>query len=396
MTKKEFIPQIPYGTKDILPLEASRKRSIENQLATLFTAWGFSEVITPTFEYFETLKAGAPGDSEDSTFRFFDRSGRTLALRPDMTTPIARVAAMRMKEAPLPLRLFYLANVFRQEQAQAGRQCEFYQAGVELLGAGGAMADAEVVALAVESMKKAGLREFEVGLGQVDFISGIMEEAGLSGSDAGRIKRALVARDMVGLGEAMDEIGVDASSRRLLEQLPLLHGQEDLLRDVRRQVKDKKSQAALDNLAEIYELLCGYGVEKYVTFDLGIIRDFEYYTGMVFEAYTAGMGFPICGGGRYDRMTGAFGADHPATGFALGIERVLLALERQNVFEPSKAKHILVAWADGFARQAIEEVGRRRIQGETAELSASSQTKEQAAFECRDRGCGRLIYIDGQ
>lgn len=393
MTMKEFIPQIPYGTKDILPEEAGRKRCIENQLAALFSAWGFSEVITPTFEYFETLKAGAPGDAEDSVFRFFDRGGRMLALRPDMTTPIARVAAMRMKESPLPLRLFYLANVFRHEQAQAGRQCEFYQAGVELLGADGAMADAEVVALAVEAMQKAGLKEFQVGLGQVDFISGIMEAAEIRGIEAHQIKKALVARDMVSLGETMDEIGVGTASRRLLEQLPLLHGKEDLLHTVRRQVGDKKSQAALDNLAEIYELLRGYGVEKYVTFDLGIIRDFEYYTGMVFEAYTAGLGYPICGGGRYDRMTSAFGADYPATGFALGIERVILALERQNVCVEEVSRTVLVSWGEGFRQQAIEEAQSLRARGTNAALSTLPQSKEQAEYECRERGCSKLVFV---
>jgi ATP phosphoribosyltransferase regulatory subunit len=396
MTKKEFIPQIPYGTKDILPEEAGRKRCIENQLAALFSTWGFSEVITPAFEYFETLKAGAPGDAEDSVFRFFDRGGRMLALRPDMTTPIARVAAMRMKESPLPLRLFYLANVFRHEQAQAGRQCEFYQAGVELLGADGAMADAEVVALAVEAMQKAGLKEFQVGLGQVDFISGIMEAAEIRGAEASLIKKALVARDMVSLGETMDEIGVGTASRKLLEQLPLLHGQEKLLRDVRRQVGDKKSQTALDNLAEIYELLRGYGVEKFVTFDLGIIRDFEYYTGMVFEAYTAGLGYPICGGGRYDRMTSAFGADYPATGFALGIERVILALERQNACPEENEEVVLVSWAEGFRQQAIKEALSLRAKGTNAALTTMPQSKVQAERECRERGCSKLVFVGDQ
>ena len=180
MAKQEYIPQVPYGTKDILPQDAARKRRVENELARLFLAWGYQEVVTPTFEYHETLKAGAPEESDDSSFRFFDRNGRMLALRPDMTTPIARVAVMRMKDDPLPFRLFYLANVFRQEESQAGRQCEFYQAGVELLGAGGIAADAEVVALAVEALLAAGLADFQICLGQVDFIGGIIQ-AGRTG-----------------------------------------------------------------------------------------------------------------------------------------------------------------------------------------------------------------------
>jgi len=394
MVRQDFIPQVPYGTKDILPADAARKRRVENELARLFLAWGYQEVVTPTFEYYETLKAGAPDEAEDSAFRFFDRSGRMLALRPDMTTPIARVAVMRLKEQPLPLRIFYLANVFRQEESQAGRQCEFYQAGVELLGADGAAADAEVVAVAVESLLAAGLTDFQVCLGQVDFIGGIMAEAALEPVLAHKVKRALLERNLVGLGELLEHAGIDKSVRELLQQLPLLHGKMDLLQNVRSRVKNKISQAALDNLAEIYRLLEQYGMDRYVTFDLGIIRDFDYYTGMVFETYTSGLGYPICGGGRYDRMAGAFGREQPATGFALGIERVLLALERQGLDTAGKKSGNYVGWAEKKLPEAIAKVKQLRIAGEIAELAL--QPKDRAATE-EDavlRGWSRCYYID--
>ena len=394
MSRQEFIPQVPYGTKDILPIDAARKRGMENELARLFLSWGYQEVITPTFEYYETLRASAPETADDSTFRFFDRSGRMLALRPDMTTPIARVAVMRMRERPLPLRLFYLANVFRQEETQAGRQCEFYQAGVELLGAGGVAADAEVVALAVEALLAAGLSDFQVCLGQVDFISGIMAEAGLDAATAHKVKQALIERNMVGLGELLAESGIEPCNRDLLQQLPMLHGKMDMLRNVRQRVKNQISQAALDNLAEIYHLLEKYGIDRYVMFDLGIIRDFEYYTGMVFETYTTGLGYPICGGGRYDRMAGSFGREQPATGFALGIERILLALERQGLDATNPTQTVYVGWAGSNLPQAIAAVKRLREDGSTAELGLQEQSREEAEREGKNRGCSRILYID--
>ena len=394
MSRQEFIPQVPYGTKDILPMDAARKRGMENELARLFLSWGYQEVITPTFEYYETLRASAPETADDSTFRFFDRSGRMLALRPDMTTPIARVAVMRMRERPLPLRLFYLANVFRQEETQAGRQCEFYQAGVELLGAGGVAADAEVVALAVEALLAAGLSDFQVCLGQVDFISGIMAEAGLDAATAHKVKQALIERNMVGLGELLAESGIEPCNRDLLQQLPMLHGKMDMLRNVRQRVKNQISQAALDNLAEIYHLLEKYGIDRYVMFDLGIIRDFEYYTGMVFETYTTGLGYPICGGGRYDRMAGSFGREQPATGFALGIERILLALERQGLDATNPTQTVYVGWAGSNLPQAIAAVKRLREDGSTAELGLQEQSREEAEREGKNRGCSRILYID--
>ena len=394
MSRQEFIPQVPYGTKDILPMDAARKRGMENELARLFLSWGYQEVITPTFEYYETLRASAPETADDSTFRFFDRSGRMLALRPDMTTPIARVAVMRMREQPLPLRLFYLANVFRQEETQAGRQCEFYQAGVELLGAGGVAADAEVVALAVEALLAAGLSDFQVCLGQVDFISGIMAEAGLDAATAHKVKQALIERNMVGLGELLAESRIEPCNRDLLQQLPMLHGKMDMLRNVRQRVKNQISQAALDNLAEIYHLLEKYGIDRYVMFDLGIIRDFEYYTGMVFETYTTGLGYPICGGGRYDRMAGSFGREQPATGFALGIERILLALERQGLDATNPTQTVYVGWAGSNLPKAIAAVKRLREDGSTAELGLQEQSREEAEREGKNRGCSRILYID--
>lgn len=394
MARQDFTPQVPYGTKDILPSDAARKRRTENELARLFLAWGYQEVITPTFEYYETLKAGAPEETDDSAFRFFDRSGRMLALRPDMTTPIARVAVMRLKEQPLPLRLFYLANVFRQEESQAGRQCEFYQAGVELLGAAGAVADAEVVAVAVESLLTAGLTDFQVCLGQVDFIGGIMAEAKLNPVLAHKVKLALLERNLVGLGELLANAELDNSVRELLQDLPLLHGKVDLLQKVRNRVKNEISQAALDNLAEIYHLLEQYGMDRYVTFDLGIIRDFDYYTGMVFETYTTGLGYPICGGGRYDRMAGAFGREQPATGFALGIERVLLALERQGLEVAGQIKGNYVGWAENNLPKAIAKVRQLRLAGEIAELALQSQDRLSAEKEALSRGWAKCIYID--
>ena len=394
MPRQEFIPQVPYGTKDILPTDAALKRTMENQLVRLFLAWGYKEVITPTFEYHETLKAGAPDTADDSSFRFFDRNGRMLALRPDMTTPIARVAVMRMKEYPLPLRLFYLANVFRQEETQAGRQCEFYQAGVELLGAGGVAADAEVVTLAVESLLAAGLTDFQVCLGQVDFISGIMSEAGLDAPTGHKVKQALIERNMVGLAELLEECRMEPGIRQLLQQLPMLHGKKEMLQEIQGQVKNKISQAALDNLAEIYDLLEHYGIDRYVMFDLGIIRDFDYYTGMVFETYTTGLGYPICGGGRYDRMAAAFGREQPATGFAMGIERVLMALERQGLDSSEPARSLYVGWAEGKLPQAIAEVSRLRAGGGRVELGLHGQTRTMAEEDCKLRGCNRCIYID--
>ncbi len=393
MSSQQFLPQIPYGTKDFLPREARRKRAAENALAGLFTRWGYDEVVTPTFEYLETVTVGG-GDLAENMFRFFDKNNAILALRPDMTAPIARMAATRFRESTPPLRLFYLANVFRHEQAQAGRQCEFYQAGVELLGAGGPVADAEVVALAVEALREAGLKDFQIGLGQVQFINGIMAESGLPAAEQQRVKTCMVNRDLVGLEARLAGSTLPAATQKLIREIPLLHGGDEMVGEAYKLVTSDVSREALENLADIRRLLVGYGVEQYVNFDLGLIRDLNYYTGMVFEGYTAGLGFPLCGGGRYDNMVAAFGAGCPATGFAMGIERVLLALERQRITPPAAARDVYIGWAAAGLEAAIAEAGRLRQAGQTVEMGLEAASREAAATAQAAKGYSHLAYFD--
>lgn len=393
MTNDVFVPKIPYGTRDFLPREANRKRNIEAALARLFASWGYAEVVTPTIEYLETLSVGNSAELQNNMFKFFDKNNRILALRPDMTAPIARVAATRLRESTPPLKLFYLTNIFRYEEAQAGRQCEFYQAGVELLGASQPSADAEVIAMAIESMLESGLTSFQISLGQVEFINGIMDECQLSPELRQSVKQALVTRDLVGLGEMLDRSSLSAASQNLLKQVPVLHGREEMLKQAYSMVTTDVSRKALDNLSEIYSLLTSYGVEKYVYFDLGIIRDFDYYTGMVFEGYTPGLGFPLCGGGRYDKMVSSFGVDCPATGFALGIERILLAIDRQGIALSPDPKDIYIGWSEGRLAAAIAEARKQRKAGKTVELAIAAQSEADAAGSQLGKGYGKLIYL---
>lgn len=392
MSQNEFVPKIPYGMRDFLPYEAEQKRRVEEGLSRLFVRWGYEEIITPTMEYVETLAAGSEG-LEDHLYKFFDRHNRLLALRPDMTTPIARVAATRLRDEEQPLRLFYLANVFRHEEAQAGRQCEFYQAGVELLGEAGATADAEVVSLAVESLLDAGLVSFQISLGQVDFINGLMAEADLEGDVCRQVRQALTGRDLVGLEKVLAASGLPQGARQLLQRIPLLHGGREMLAEARGLVANDTSRRALDNLEAIHGLLEHYGIAEHVVFDLGVFRDLSYYTGMVFEGYTPGLGFPVLGGGRYDQLVAAYGATCPATGFALGIERVLLARQRQKLALSPTTGDVYISWqGDGLA-QAIRRAASLRREGLRVELSSRGESRAEAQERCGRRACGRLEYF---
>lgn len=318
------ILKIPYGMRDFLPEEAKKKREIENKLAELFSKWGYSEVVTPTIEYLDTLTMGGRLD-ESRIYKFPDKKGKMLSLRHEMTTPIARLVGSRFKESPLPLKLSYITNVYRRQETQLGRQCEFYQAGIELIGSGDAAADSEVIQIAIESLKISGLKNFRLMLGNVEFIRGILEQYKISEKNQNQMGKAIEQRNLVEYENIIESLDVTAEGKSVLKEIPYLKGKDDVLKKAHIFSLNSKSRRAIDHLFEIYEILKSNKVSDFVAFDLGLIRDASYYTGMIFEAYTEGLGFSICGGGRYDNLLSEFGRPLTGAGFALGIERIMLA-----------------------------------------------------------------------
>ncbi len=386
MTKNRFVSKIPYGTRDFLFGDAYTKRYLEADLARLFFSWGYNEVVTPTFEYAQIFDGNV---LDKQAFKFFDREGEALALRADMTCPIARMASVRLNDWQKPKRLSYISNVFRYEKAQTGRQCEFYQAGVEMLGATAASSDAEVIALAAEALRGCSLDNFKISLGHVDFLNGIVESAKMDEDTAFAIRELLSNRDLSGLERYANSLDLEDNVRECLQKVLFLQGDKSVLDKARSFCDNAKSLAALDNLQEIYDNLAGYGVCDKISFDLGLIRDFGYYTGMVFEGYSAKLGFPICGGGRYDNLMAGFGQDCPAIGFALGVDRLLLALEREN--KKSKVpKQVVVAFSAGRYFKALRLAQKMRADNISVELCPEAVSKDEAKNLSEGR---ELFYI---
>ena len=384
--------RIPYGTKDVLPGEARMKRKMEDKIANTFLSWGYDEAETPTFEFADTFKLS--GAITEESMRFMDRDNRTLMLRSEMTTPLARMVATRLKNDKGIKRLFYIANVFRHEETQQGRQCEFCQAGIELMGAEEPMADAEVLALAVNSLKAAGLQNFLISIGHSGFVSGLMEEAKLNAEQSSFVKEMILTHNSVGLKEAADSY-IAEPVKDLFRELLYLQGGVAMLDDLETKLKDNaKCTAALENLKAIYNLADAYGVAEYLSFDLSLIRDFDYYTGMVFEAYAPHLGFNICGGGRYDHMMEAFGDPSPATGFAMGIDRIILSLRRDGQFNQESKWDIYVAWAAGHQQDAIKKAMELREGGKNVKIATDALTPEQAAKACAVNRCEAVAYVE--
>lgn len=366
MTKQQLKLQVPMGVRDLLPEEALRKRNLENVFEKTFRLWGYREVVTPAFEYYEALSEGRGAEEDSQLYKFIDRQGHIMALRPDMTTPIARLVGTKMRDAGLPLRLFYMANVFSFEDPQAGRQREFYQSGIELIGDNNPFADAEVISVAVEMLKASGLRSFKVSIGHVDILYGLMEELGLPEDQKGRIKAAVSNKNYVGLQELFEEFNIPAPAKERFMQVITTRGGRNVIDTAGKLVSNRKTLEALRVLDSVYAALEAYDVTDYAEIDLGVLRGLDYYTGVVFEGYSAYLGFPILGGGRYDNLLEQFSFTCPATGFALGIERLLLSLDREGSGnEGLPAVDCLILYRPSEAQAAFKKARELRENGMT-------------------------------
>ncbi len=314
--------QVPDGVRDLTPPEAERRSAMATQLGEQFARWGYREVVTPTLEYLDTILRGAGPGIQDQLVKIVDGAD-LLALRPEMTVPIARFAATRLlRGASGPLRLSYVAPVFRRQEPGRCRLREFTQAGVELLGEPRLDGDAEVIALAVASLRLARVPGATVHVGHLGFVGDLLAE--LSEDQQADVRARLYRREFVGI----EDVVPGRPLARLLPALPELHGPDGLAKawDF---ATSPASRAALEELEAVMACLGAYGVADAVEVDLSVIRDFSYYTGIVFEAYGRGAGYPLLGGGRYDTLLARFDADCPATGFALGLERVLAAAPQE-------------------------------------------------------------------
>jgi ATP phosphoribosyltransferase regulatory subunit len=323
--------EIPKGVRVYLPPQAALKRELESKLLSVFHRWGFQEIVTPTFEYYDVLALGMGAEFQDRTFKLTEQAtGRLLVLRSDITPQIARVAATILNDYPKPLRFCYNSNVFRYVEPQVGRHREVYQAGVELIGLELPEADVEMIAIAVECLMEVGLTDFKIAVSQVEFLRGLLEQLQLPQEAERQVQMALHRKDSSALDLLMEEFRFAPRARDMLLTLPNLFGGEEVFTEASRLVNNPRSEQALTNLRLVYDMLKVYGLESFVLLDLSEIRGFDYYTGIVFEAFTSNLGYEICSGGRYDHMIGRFGAECPSTGFAIDIEKLQMALERQG------------------------------------------------------------------
>ena len=319
-----MIHPTPPGTRDILPEEMRELRALEGALRAAFEQYGYGEVATPTIEYADVLRRGDERYA-NAAYRFFDERGELLAMRSDMTIPIARLVATRMQDAEPPFRLSYIARAYRAVNPQRGQMREFIQAGVELIGAPAPEGTAEVIEVLSAALDAAGLNRAIVGLGDADLYRQLLAELGVADEARDQILARLATHDLVGLELAVDEVpGLDAESRATLLALPAMRGGPEVL-DRATELGGAAVERATQRVRATYDSLAARGVADRVRLDLGLLRDLGYYTGAIVEVYDPALGHILGGGGRYDTLLGRFGRELPAVGFALYVERLHVA-----------------------------------------------------------------------
>lgn len=367
----------PSGLKDYLPDAVAKLRFIENSVLECMRRWGYREIITPTLEYYDTVGV-ASTTSDPKLYKLLDKKGTTLVMRSDTTAPIARVVSSLLKDEPLPIRLSYRANVFRSIEEKAGRQAEFFQAGVELIGDGSAEGDAEVIALAISCLKASGVQQFKLALGHIGFLDGLFKQViGDNEELQAQLKACLVQRNFVEYRELIDGLALADADKSKLHRVLRLHGTVDVCDQARELSDDQTSHAALDHLIDVWQILEAYGVSERVFIDLTMIGDFSYYTGMTFEGYAADLGFPVCSGGRYDNLLKQFGRPAPAVGFALKTNRILEIVEHTEVEQPER--YLIVYEAErrlDALKKATELREQQGVMVETRLIQAESEIDE--------------------
>lgn len=358
----------PEGVRDIYGSECAYRRHLESGLMDKLKIYGFDPIQTPTFEYFDVFSEERGTVKAKDMYKFFDREGNTLVLRPDITPSIGRCYARYFSNSDKPVRLCYQGSTFTNSSEHQGKPKEVTQIGAELVGDSSVVADAEMIALTVDCLLAAGLNEFQVEIGNVQFFKAIVEEAGIDSEDIRELKNLINDKNSFGLEAFLRKYSLDDKLNSIFSSLPVMFGPFEKLSAFKSMTNNSEAVAAIERLEDIYELMKLYGYERYISFDLGMLSKYGYYTGIIFNAYTYGVGEPMISGGRYDRLMGQFGADAPAIGMGIVADRLMDALSRQNIglFSEDKVR-VFTADAAG-AKEELQKVIAARRAGICAEI----------------------------
>lgn len=371
--KKEYndmerLLHTPDGVRDIYNDECEKKLKLQNRLRGVLKGYGYRDIETPTFEFFDVFSKSVGTTPSKDLYKFFDREGNTLVLRPDITPSIARAVSKYFSEEENEIRLCYQGNTFINNSSYQGRLKESTHLGAELIGADTAQADAEIISMVVDCLKAAGLEEFQISIGQLDYFKSILKDLDLSEEEELELKDFISNRNIFGVEGILDRLNIQGKAREALLAMPELYGSVEVLDQAMAYAVNSAVVQAVERLREIYRILEYYGITGYISFDFSMLSRYSYYTGIFFRGYTFGSGDAVVKGGRYDNLLMHFGKDAPSIGFVAVIDELMSALAHQKV-RPEPLEEILrLSYDRQEEKRTVQLAGVMRKKGKRVAL----------------------------
>lgn len=393
---KRQLLHTPEGVRDIYNDECEKKLILQDELLKVQKQYGYHPIQTPTFEFFDTFGREIGTTPSKDLYKFFDREGNTLVLRPDITPSIARCAAMYFGEENMPIRLCYMGNTFLNNNSYQGRLKESTQLGAELLGDSTVDADAEIIAMVIDCLKKAGLKEFQLSVGHAEFFRGLTDAAGLNEEQEEELHDLISNKNYFGVTEFAETLNLNDALKALFGMLGNLYTGADELQTAKKYADAyPRILNAIERLEELHQVLKIYGIDKYVSVELGIVSNYQYYTGIIFAGYTFGSGEPIVKGGRYDELLTYFGKESASIGFAIVIDQLMAALSRQKIEIPVQYQNELIIYGQEMRSEAVKKAMELRKCGSNVELMARdiSKTEEDYRAYAEQNHCVNVTFM---
>lgn len=372
----EKLLHTPEGVRDIYDNECKKKLKILHKMHHVLSLYSYNDIETPTFEFFDIFNQDKGSATSNEMYKFFDRENNTLVLRPDITPSIARCVAKYYDDEELPIRLCYQGKTFFNTHNHQGKLNEITQLGAELINDDSSAADAEVIATVIDCFLAAGMKEFQIEIGEVDFFKGILEEARLDSKTADEIRNFIHNRNFFGLESLMKELDLDDKVKNVLISFDQLFGGCEMLKRAKQLVTNTVSLEAIERLEKVYKALSYSGYEQYISFDFSLLSRYEYYTGIMFRGYTYGTGDAVVKGGRYNNLLKQYGKDAPAIGFAFYIDDLMMAISRQKIEVPVDNSDSIILYDIEQQETAIRLANHLRKSDRKMELIRRSKKKE--------------------
>ena len=388
---KNKLLHTPEGVRDVYGEEYAGKVLLQEKLLSRFHLYGYADIQTPTFEYFDIFSSNIGTIPSNELFKFFDKEGDTLVLRPDFTPSIARCVAKYYMDESMPIRFCYLGNTFMNVSDLQGRLKESTQIGVELINEEGVEADAEMIALMIESLKSTGLSDFQITIGNVEFFKGLCEECGIDPETEMDLRDYISNKNYFGAQSILEAADIADDVQQKILKVTELFGSFEKIAEARSIANNERSKCAIERLEKIHEILRAQQMEQYLTYDLGMLSKYHYYTGVIFKAYTYGSGDAIIKGGRYDNLLSEFGKDASAIGFAVVVDDLYVTLRRQNLLPVENKEAILLLYEKEQESTAYERASSLRNDGHKTVLLRKDPSKTERDYKTYAEAFGYSI-----